>query len=195
MDCADGNGQSTQNVLCPLAAVDMIAVFPCRVRARRNGQSPERTGKPMNDDSCAAEEDDRIPSGGFRTVFDSFLHSQRPLFSLAAGMWNPPTDVFETASELVVKIEVPGMRPGDFEVSVRDGRLHVSGSRTDPDHAGMKCLHQVEVRYGRFERIFELTGKISLDEIQANYEQGFLRIRLPKRIVPPKRIAVTTERD
>lgn len=149
----------------------------------------------MSDDPQEKYLDEFEASSGFATAFESFLHSQRPLFSLSANHWNPPADVFETPTEVVIKIEVAGMDKEDFEVSIHHNRLSVRGRRDDPDQRGMKCLHQMEVRYGCFERSFDLPTQVDADKIQADYEQGFLRIRVPKRKTPPRKIAVTENSD
>jgi len=92
--------------------------------------------------------------------------------------WRPPTDVFETAEAVIVRIEVPGVRESDFSVSLTDRLLVVSGLRQDP--SPKVAYHQMEVRYGEFRAEVYLHWAIDDAGIQAVYENGFLQVILPK---------------
>ncbi|MCX7012570.1 MAG: Hsp20/alpha crystallin family protein [Candidatus Sumerlaeota bacterium] len=131
----------------------------------------------------------------FNAAFDHFFSSPRPMFSLSSGVWSPPADVFETDEELVVKLEVGGMRSSDFDITIRNNLLVVRGCRMDCHQACQVHLHNVEVRYGRFERAFEMVGPVDAEAIRADYEQGFLIVHVPKRIAPPKSISIAVETD
>jgi HSP20 family molecular chaperone IbpA len=93
-------------------------------------------------------------------------------------VWRPPTDVYETDSHIVVKIEVAGMEESDFRISLVDRRLVVVGRRKDPQ--GKLIYHNMEIHYGEF--LSEVWLGFALDQtaIEATYEGGFLFVRLPK---------------
>lgn len=128
-----------------------------------------------------------------RSYSSSFYTSQRPLFSVGSCAWNPPADVYETEDALVVKIEVPGINKSELSIHVQDNLLTIRGCRRDCDHHSQKRLHHVEIRYGQFERTFSLPPHLDVESIRADYENGFLVIRAPKRFQPPRTITVDAE--
>lgn len=111
-------------------------------------------------------------------------------FHLRAGSrsrsWSPPTDVYETNGAVVVRVEVAGMKDAEFSVSL-DGRiLTIHGVR--PDQPEQRAFHQMEIRFGEFRSQVELHWAIEQEEINAEYEDGFLRLILPK--AKPKQIEI-----
>lgn len=93
-------------------------------------------------------------------------------------VWRPPTDVYETEDAVVVRVEIAGMRDGDFSISIEDRSLLVYGMR--PESPERKAYHQMEIPFGEFRTDVELPYPVIADEIEAVYEDGFLRIVLPK---------------
>jgi len=107
-------------------------------------------------------------------------------FRLRSHVWRPPTDVYETEEAVVVRVEIAGMDEDDFSV-ILDGRyLSVRGVRADPPER--RAYHQMEIRFGEFSTDVELPYEVILEEIEAYYSNGFLRITLPK--AQPKKIHV-----
>lgn len=98
-----------------------------------------------------------------------------------SSIWTPPTDVYETESGLIVKVEVAGMREEDFEVVVEEQILIIRGVRSD--QMERRAYHQMEIRSGKFEIAIGLPSGINLDEASAEYNQGFLTINFPKKQV------------
>ena len=92
--------------------------------------------------------------------------------------WSPPTDVYETEENCVIKIEIAGMRDEDFEVAFEDNLLMISGHR--PDLYERRAYHQMEIRFGKFEIAVEIPVKVNMEKATAVYQDGFLVIRLPK---------------
>ena len=100
--------------------------------------------------------------------------------------WRPPTDVFETEEAFVVRVEIAGMREEDFTIEL-DGRLLlVRGIR--PDQQERRAYHQMEIRFGEFSSEMELPSAVKADEVRADYQNGFLRIVLPK--AKPQKIEI-----
>jgi len=95
-----------------------------------------------------------------------------------SSIWTPPTDVFETEENFVVKVEVAGMKEDDFEVSVEERILIIRGYR--PDTSERRAYHQMEIRFGKFEIALSLPAGIDLDKAVAEYKEGFLSILFPK---------------
>jgi HSP20 family protein len=111
------------------------------------------------------------------------LLSDFPL-ARSGSMWlrAPAADVVERENEIEVTLELPGVRPEDVEVSLEGNVLTVAGEkkeeRTEGDERG--TWHLAERRYGRFTRSFVLPRDVEADKIEASYEHGLLRIRIPK---------------
>ena len=99
-------------------------------------------------------------------------------WQIPSSMWMPPTDVYETEANLIVKVEVAGMREEDFEVAVEDYILSIKGNR--PGQNERRAYHQMEIRHGKFEIAIGLPTGINLEEAFAEYKEGFLTIVFPK---------------
>jgi HSP20 family protein len=96
--------------------------------------------------------------------------------------WRPATDVYETPNELVVKLELPGMRDRQVEVMLEDRTLLVSGYRGDDRPVDSLSYYEMGINYGRFCVQIFLPWPVQQDAVNASYEDGFLRIRLPRRV-------------
>lgn len=72
----------------------------------------------------------------------------RPTF----GGWEPPMDVLETETELLVVVALPGVRREDMEIIVGGGELLVRGTRRWPSLRRPVRVHRVELPHGQFER-------------------------------------------
>jgi HSP20 family protein len=92
--------------------------------------------------------------------------------------WRPPTDVYETDTAAVVKVEIAGVDRNDIDISFANRILTVTGSRRDP--AEKLTYQQMEINYGVFRTDVFLPWPVKDNDIEANYEDGFLVIVLPK---------------
>ena len=106
--------------------------------------------------------------------------------TMRSPAWRPPTDVFETENNIVVRVEVAGMREEDFSIELTGRNLLVRGSRQDMPER--RAFHQMEIHFGEFAIELELPNYIEADQVQAVYSDGFLRIQLPK--ARPRQISV-----
>ena len=122
-------------------------------------------------------------------LFDEVIPPRRWLPLRYVRTWRPPTDVYETDDSVVVQVEIAGMEEGDavftskFTISLSDRNLTITGVRRDPltETQGLTLSYQqMEIRYGEFETEAYLPWAIVEEEIEATYEDGFLRVVLPK---------------
>lgn len=90
-----------------------------------------------------------------------------------------PVDVYETAGELVVRADLPGVRPEDIRIQHHDGQLYIRAQRQTQAPEGATWLVRQAVD-GDFLRAFNLAVPVDLDAVQAHCEAGVLEIRLPK---------------
>ncbi len=97
----------------------------------------------------------------------------------ASGHWVPNTDVYTTDTGLVVKVELPGMKSENLEITMEGNRLRISGSRPDACRAHHCSFLVMEISYGPFESELELPAGFDLTQAKAVYVNGFLRIDVP----------------
>lgn len=99
----------------------------------------------------------------------------------ARGAWSPNVDIFEDKDRLIVEAELPGMKREDFEVSVENNVLTLKGERKFEKKTEGDNYHRVERSYGSFTRQFTLPQTITAEGATADFENGVLRVALPKR--------------
>jgi len=92
--------------------------------------------------------------------------------------WSPPTDVYETDASFVVRLEVAGMRQSDFSIDVEDNFLIITGVRSESPEK--RLYHQMEIRFGEFSTAIEIPAGADVSKAQADYEDGFLNVVIPK---------------
>jgi HSP20 family protein len=111
--------------------------------------------------------------------------------SLTSGAFVPPVDIYEDEHTIQLKLEVPGIDEKDLDIKVENNTLTVSGERKLEKEEKEENFHRVERRYGSFSRSFTLPNTVSTEDIQADYDNGVLKIRLAKRAeAKPKQIKV-----
>ena len=97
----------------------------------------------------------------------------------ANGRWVPNTDVYSTDEGIVVKVELPGMKSENLEITVEGSRLRISGTRPDCCRPPNCTFLIMEITYGAFESVIELPPGFDLSQAKAVYVNGFLRIDVP----------------
>lgn len=120
-------------------------------------------------------------SAGMERLFYQFFHPVLPLKMLSKPTWQPLTDICETDEAFLVKMDLAGVQASDVDIRLENDRLVVSGLRREQTPPGVKAHHQMEISYGRFERVLLLRARVSREQISASYDNGFLIITIPKR--------------
>jgi HSP20 family protein len=100
--------------------------------------------------------------------------------------WCPPTDVYEIEDAVIVRVEVAGMQEAEIKISLDHDFLTIQGIR--PDQSEHRAFHQMEIRFGEFKTQVSLHWTIDSAQIDAEYQDGFLRLTLPK--AKPHRIEI-----
>jgi HSP20 family protein len=100
---------------------------------------------------------------------------------MAYGAWNPRVDIFEDKENLVLEAELPGMNREDFDLSIENNVITLSGERKFENKTEGENYHRVERNYGSFTRAFTLPQTVNPEGAQAEYNNGVLRVSLPKR--------------
>ena len=102
-----------------------------------------------------------------------------------------PVEMYETPEELVVRVELPGVKKEDIDISVRDNYLIIKAEKREEVEENREHVHIAERVYGKFERVIPLPADIDTENVKAKYENGILEIRFPKKsAVKEKKITI-----
>jgi HSP20 family protein len=110
----------------------------------------------------------------FEDLFNEF---ERSLSPNGSRDFNPALDVEEKEGVYLITIDLPGIKKEDIQINVNDRTLSVSGERSR-ETKGQG--HYFERSYGRFARSLTLPENVNADAIEAHYEDGVLKVALPK---------------
>lgn len=89
-------------------------------------------------------------------------------------------DLYETGDDLVVTAAVPGVRPEDIDITIQGEVLTIKGESKAQKDVDEGNYHLHERRYGRFHRQVALPTSVDADAAQAHFENGMVRLTLPK---------------
>jgi len=105
--------------------------------------------------------------------------------------WAPAVDIFENEHELVVKADLPDVKPEELDIRVENNILTIRGERKFEKKVDEKNYLRVERSYGSFARSFALANTVNSEAIKADYKDGVLTLTIPKREeAKPKQIRV-----
>ncbi|MBW2568728.1 MAG: Hsp20/alpha crystallin family protein [Deltaproteobacteria bacterium] len=106
----------------------------------------------------------------------------------------PAVNIWTGEDDIIVTSEIPGIEPGNINISVTGDTLTISGSRPSDAFKEGEICHRRERAYGRFNRSIQLPFKVDADKVEAKYEKGVLKIVLPRAEEnKPKKISIKTE--
>jgi len=91
----------------------------------------------------------------------------------------PQSDIFETEENYYLVLDMPGVEENSIEITLEKNTLTINGY-TDVERPEGYSLAQAEYNIGDYERSFRLTDQIDRENIEASYENGVLRLSLPK---------------
>jgi len=127
-------------------------------------------------------------------VFQSLVGAGRPIRvrinSEGAPAWRPPVEVYETARELVVVVELAGLTEEQIEVVVDEAVLTIRGDRQPTHYVDPRTVHAMGIMYGSFAADVFLPFSVDHDAIEATYSAGLLRIKLPREAATRVQIGI-----
>ena len=105
-------------------------------------------------------------------------------------VYTPAVDIFETPDALTLLADMPGVKPSNLKIDLRDGVLTLVGVVEQKERTGVERLF-VETEPGSYYRQFTLSDVIDQSRIEAKLTDGVLRLHLPKvEAVKPRQITV-----
>ncbi|MEW5804587.1 MAG: Hsp20/alpha crystallin family protein [bacterium] len=104
-------------------------------------------------------------------------------------IWGPPIDVSEVDDKVIVKAELPGIDPGQLDISAVEDMLTLKGEKKEEKNE-KEHYYSSERRYGEFSRSVRLPSRIDKDSIEARFHNGVLMIEMKKMPEARKKIEV-----
>jgi HSP20 family protein len=135
----------------------------------------------------------REPFTGLDTQFSRMLNDFFGRTGQESNLttWAPAVDIYETEHELVVKADLPDVKPEDLDIRVENNILTIRGERKFEKKVDESNYLRVERAYGSFSRSFALANTVNTEAIKADYQNGVLTLTVPKREeAKPKQIRV-----
>lgn len=117
-------------------------------------------------------------------VFDDFFKPWNEWFD--GGLWGrlsniPAVNITEHKDEYMVSLAAPGLKKDDFKIDVDGNMLTISSEKEETKEEKEKKFTRKEYNYSSFSRSFTLPDEINMEKIKATYEDGVLKITLPRR--------------
>lgn len=112
-------------------------------------------------------------------IFEDFF--RRPFaLSLFSREIVPLVDLYEKGNKVIVRAELPGIKPEEVDLSVDGNLLTIRGEKKQENEVKEKDYYRFERSYGSFQRTVELPAQVKADEAKATYKDGVLEIELTK---------------
>ncbi len=102
-----------------------------------------------------------------------------PVFS-SKKINEPLIDIYETDKDIVAEMNIAGFKPENIDISVENGVLTVKGNIEEEKEDKNKNYWRKEIKKSSFEKMIRLPKEVDEDKTEANYENGILKITLPK---------------
>jgi HSP20 family protein len=123
-------------------------------------------------------------------LFDDFWAS--PTATQMEHNWNPPVEVEENDDHYLLSMEIPGIPRDQIKIECVDNQVTISGERRKENRKTENGRSYSERQYGKFYRSFTLPAGVNADKVEAHFEDGVLRIYVPKaESAKPRQIKIT----
>ncbi|MCX8125771.1 MAG: Hsp20/alpha crystallin family protein [Dehalococcoidia bacterium] len=114
-------------------------------------------------------------------LLDHFAGAKPPMARFSPPVWAPAIDLYDTDDELVVTVELAGVRESDLQVTVDRNVFTVRGERPRVlPFSKTGVYHQMEIVSGLFERSITLPAPVDAENARASYDNGLVEVVLPK---------------
>jgi HSP20 family protein len=145
----------------------------------RNKDELEIRQEPEQDPVLALQDEiDNLFDDFFNRPFGLLRRPSRGFETLRK--FSPSIDVSETAKQVNIKAELPGMEADDIDLEVRDEMVLIRGEKKSEREQKDEQFYRLERSYGSFHRSIPLPAEIDVDKAKANFKNGVLSIKLPK---------------
>ena len=111
--------------------------------------------------------------------FNDFMAGQDDEFFPQMAEFKPGAEIVKTDTGFSVSVALPGVKREDIKIDLDSNVLSISGERKSEHSENKNNVLRSEITYGKFTRSFSLTTDIDKDKIEADFENGILKIKLP----------------
>jgi HSP20 family protein len=112
-------------------------------------------------------------------VFDAPIE-MLPRLAVREGLWHPTMDIYNRPHEMIVELELPGVKMEDLDLTIQENHLIVEGTRNRSEDYKEDERFYTERAFGGFHRIVHLPTEVDADKAEARFHDGLLVIRLLK---------------
>lgn len=116
----------------------------------------------------------------FPSVFDDFFKPWSGWFGNERTMTAPAVNITENKDDYRISVAAPGLKKNDFNIDVEGNMLTISCEKEERKEEKDERYSRTEYNYSSFSRSFTLPEEVIKDKIEAVYEDGILRLTLPK---------------
>lgn len=115
-------------------------------------------------------------------MFDEMLlrNPRRPVAEVTPKKWEPPIEMFETPTEVIVRVELPNVDPKAVDITVHEDMLTLKGETKHEEQHKERTYFFRELLYGGFTRTLRLPTAVKGTETKAVYKDGVLEVTMPK---------------
>lgn len=113
-------------------------------------------------------------------IFRALVFGGGSLTTGNRGSWRPPIEVYETGDVLEIVAELAGMDREEIEVLIEGDVISIRGTRPDPAVCERRSYHEARISYGNFAVDVNVPFPVDSNAANASYENGFLRVTLPR---------------
>jgi HSP20 family protein len=110
-------------------------------------------------------------------------------------VWQPAVDIYEEGNQWVVKADIPGVEPDDIELQVTDDGLKIAAETGSEQETQDRGYYRSERRFGSFRRFIPLPAEVDPEQVNANFRNGVLEVRLPKSESSSRRIPIQASEE
>lgn len=113
--------------------------------------------------------------------------------NVSSRTWIPRVDIRESVDGLTLLVDLPGLLKDDVNITLENSVLTIAGERKfDGDEKDNQSYHRLERPYGAFSRSFTLAPTVQADKVEASFDNGVLKVHLPKQEeAKPRLISIT----
>ena len=114
-------------------------------------------------------------------IFDESLFKGQSGEDVRSANWSPVVDIYELETEYVINAELPGVAREAVTVDIENNKLRIKGERNRDPEIPRECYQRAERTHGSFARAFDIPENVDAEAVKAEYKNGVLVLRLPKR--------------
>ena len=131
---------------------------------------------------------------GINRLFEDVFAQPGSYDSNTMGAWRPPVDIVDTEEAILIFVEIPGVDKNDVAIEVKDNVLSIQGERVVDTSIGNGSYYRSERVFGKFGRSFALPAMIRMEKITAGFNNGVLKITIPKpEEEKPRQVSISVE--